>query len=329
MPLPAALLPQTALVPMQTAASPFAPNGTTHAGRYTLSFRIRRLDTMELLHEHRLILMPQRFTQSTEVRSALYYTQGGPVVDTPAEGGVGITYFQIAGHTGFGGVRTPGTFPVADRLSLLGTPETFVQTVQSVFVSVTTAQPLPLHTPLIDGAAAIKDLADTIQSYFFPSDMLELGVTQTSDLQLEFLNLTAPTSAEDRAGQVGWIIHPHRNMVDIQQDASKPFLYQYSLQFAAIRALDVDVPDLFLDDMSDPQTGLRTTLKQITDTVRSVTNGVNTIADAMTQMVVQNVTGPVSTFLLASTDLGDALGNFISGTADKIRFPVYAQRLAA
>src|SRR5262245_54074221 len=328
MALPASLIPATARIPMQTSALPPFPNGSVHAGRYTLIFRIRIKRTLELLHEHRLILMPQRFSQTTEVRSALYYTKGSLVADTPAEGGIGATYFQIVGHTGFAGVQGDGTSPLADRLTLLATPAALVQTVQTLVTQVTTGQPVPLRTSRIDGAAAIKDLQETLALYFWPNDP-QTGVTQTQDLQLEFLNLTAPTSAEDQAGSVGFVIHPHRNLVDLQQEASKPFLYQYSLQFAALRALDVDLPDLTMDTMSDPQTGLRQTVQQFTAAVRRVTNGVNTIADAMTQIVVQNVTGPVSTFLLGCTDLGDALGAFMNGTADKIRFPLYAQRLAA
>src|SRR5262245_54760537 len=124
MPLPASQLPQTALVPMQHAAVPAFPNGSLRAGQYTLAFRIRRIRDMVLLHEHKLVLMPQRFTQTTEARTAVYYTQGGPVADTPATVGIGMTYFQLTGHTSFGGVRAGGTTPAT------GTPESFLQTVQ-------------------------------------------------------------------------------------------------------------------------------------------------------------------------------------------------------
>src|SRR5215510_3141110 len=101
MPLPSSQIHES----MQLAAMPFYPNGSAHAGQYTLIFRIRHKDGMVPLHEHRLILMPQRFTQTTEARTALYYTKGGIVADTPTPSGIGATVFHIVGHTGYGGVR--------------------------------------------------------------------------------------------------------------------------------------------------------------------------------------------------------------------------------
>jgi hypothetical protein len=325
MPLPGAPHPT-----MQTAALPAFPNGSAYAGRLTLVFRVRHRDSQTLLHEHRLLLMPQRFTQSTESRSALYYTQGGPVADTLKGSAIGITYFSVSGHTGFGGLRSGLLTPVASRLETLTTPEIFARTVNTLVTTFQAGGRLPLSHSLIDGAAGIKDLQDTLLSYFAPQDFPDTrDATQTQDLQLEFLNLSAPTSEQDRAGRAGWIIHPHRNLVDIQQDASKPFLYAYTLQFAALSPLAVPVLDDFSQEMTTPQTGLQTTLRQITQVVTDLTNGVNTIEDAFTQMSIQQVTGPVSTFLLESGRLGDALGHFMESTADKIRFPLYAQRLAA
>lgn len=324
MPLAAAQVTTT----MQHAAHPNTPNGSLQAGHYTLVFRIRRISTKELLREHRLILMPQRFDQQTEARTALYYTQGGPVADTLQGGGVGITYFRIQGHTGYWGVLAPNAGPVGNRLGTVSTLDSFVQVVEQVFTSVVGGSPLQTRQSFVDGAAAIKSLQDDILAYFLPHEAVDIGeeVTQTQDLQLEFYNFMAPTSAEDPSGRIGWRIHPHQHLVDIQQDARQPFLYHYTFQFPALSPLNEPPPDPFPDVMSDPVTGLRAVLRQITDTVQAVTNGVNTINDAFDQLVIQNVTGPISTFLLECTNLGDAIGHFMSGTADKLRFPLYAQR---
>jgi LysM domain len=336
MPLPATQVYQS----MQRAANQQYPNGSVHAGQYTLVFRIRhKTYTKNVFKEHRLILMPQRFSQTTETRTALYYTKGGIVADVPAGGSPGVTVFTIQGHTGFGGVRNatflPDQGPVPQvlprQIGQLATD--LAQDVEAQFQQIFgTAGPRgpfsSLSDTYVDGAAAIKDLQDTIRAYFFPQDFPALrDVTQTQDLQLEFLNLTTPVSHEDKVGQVGWIIHPHRNLVDLQQDAAKPFLYFYTFQFAAIAPLaKPEVPDVFETRRTTPRTGLQTTLAQLTALVTSVTNGINTLEDACTQMVIQQVTGPVSTFLLETARLGDAVGNFMSSAAAKIQFPLYAQR---
>lgn len=277
--------------------------------------------------------MPQRFSQSTEVRTSLYYTKGGIIADVPSPTGVGVTVFQIAGHTGFGGIRTDASTghatPLVDRLTAPATPAALEQVAATVLGVVRSGTPLPRTTSYIDGAAAIKDLQDTILYYFDPAYIESVHETQTQELQLEFLNLHAPISAEDQTGQAGWIIHPHRNMVDLQQDAQHPFLYNYAFQFAATQRLAEAAPDLFLERQRQPRTGFQETLAKITQTVVDLTNGVNTIEDAFTQMTIHNVTGPVSTFLLECANLGDALGNVIDSAADKIRFPLYAQRTAA
>jgi hypothetical protein len=331
MPLPATLVPRT----MQTAAMAGFPNGSAVSGRYTLIFRIRRVSDQAILKEHALVLMPQRFSQTTEARTAVYYTQGGPVADTPQEGGVGLTLFTISGHTGYWGIRSTAARPLVDRLTQPVTPDVFAQVATTLTTNFAQSvqfgiSPPPQNT-VIDGAAAFKDLQDTIQAYFAPSTLPDTrSVVATQDLQLEFLNLAAATSLEDRVGRAGWIIHPHRNLVDLQQDASKPFLYTYTLQFVGLRPLtEVVLPDLFLEQYTTPTTGLQRTLRQITQVVRDLTNGVNTLEDAFSQMVTQQVTGPISTFLQESTKLGDALGHFLGGLAEKIRFPVYAQRTAA
>jgi hypothetical protein len=315
---------------------PSFPNGSQNAGQYTLVFRIRNKQNKQLLAEHRLIIMPTHFSQTTESRTSLYYTQGGIVADTLAEGGVGMTLFQIQGHTGYWGVRSEPTGAVADRLSGVLTPERLLQVGQEVVGNVVSSaqalfgsgirQGLPQVTSLIDGASAIKDFQEVFLRYFSPANSPEMETTQTQDLQLEFLNLTAPTSAEDRTGRVGFIIHPHRSLVDIEQDAARPFLYQYRFQFAGIAPLATEVPDVFVQTMTKPQTGLQATLRQLTQLVTDTTNGINTLVDAFDTMAIQQVFGPVNTFISGCNDLGDAVGNFINSGAAKIAYPLYAQR---
>ena len=309
---------------MQRAALPTFPNGTQDAGKYTLIFRIRHKESRKVLKQHSLILAPTTFLQETESRTSLYYTKGGIVADTPAATGIGATLFTITGHTGFRGI-------VEERRTFAaGTPAGFRATVEQVVTQVTTGLGPAPQASLIDGAAAIKDLQDTIHDYFFPQGGTEtFGYTQTQDLQLEFLNLLAPTSAYDPAGRVGYVVHPHRNLVSLRQDASKPFLYQYHFQFAGIAPLLVVLPDPFLEAMTTPRTGFQQTLRQITATVTSLTNGVNTIVDAFNQMVSDQALGPVTTFLEGCTELGGALGNFLGSLTEKVRYPLYAQRTAA
>src|SRR5262245_8989657 len=129
-------LPQNQIHPtMQEAAVPMFPNGSVHAGKYTLIFRVRERQTQTLLKEHRLLIMPQRFSQTTEIRSSLYYTQGGPVADTLAGNGVGMTYFTISGHTGFGGIRgsSPAAMPTPGALI---TPQGLVDLAQTLVTTI-------------------------------------------------------------------------------------------------------------------------------------------------------------------------------------------------
>lgn len=319
MPLPANELPK--LTPMQTSANPTFPNGSVNAGKLTLVFRVRSKADQKMLIEHKLVLMPTTFTQETEARTSLYYTKGGIVADTPSETGIGMTVFTIAGHTGFRGITAKDLTPNA------GTLGGFLSTVGGTVERVVTGIGPPPTGSLIDGAAAIKDLQDTIEAYFFPQghSPQTADYLTTQELQLEFLNLAAPASATD-PGKVGWLVHPHRNLVSIRQDASKPFLYQYQFSFAGIGRLDEPRVDPFVTDFTDPRTTFRRTMDRLNGIVRDVTNGVNTITDAFNQMVIQNVTGPISTFLEGCTSLSGAVANFVGGLTSKIQFPLYAQR---
>src|SRR5262245_7270546 len=125
-------LPATSIHPsMQHAVFPAFPNGSAYAGKHTLVFRVRHRDSGELLKEHSLILMPARLSQSTDVRTALYYTKGAPHADTPESNGIGMTYFTITGHTGFGGIRSGPLSPVAGRLTTATLPEVFAGVVNT------------------------------------------------------------------------------------------------------------------------------------------------------------------------------------------------------
>src|SRR5262245_24856724 len=149
MPLPLSQLPPPEFG-MQFAAMPAFPNGSFSAGLYTLIFRLRHKISRQILKQHSLILMPTRFTQTTEIRTSLYYTQGGPVTDTPRDGGVGMTYFSIQGHTGFWGLRTtPQANPVAERLGLPATLESLGTVAQSLLQVVQGGGSVPLMTSLI------------------------------------------------------------------------------------------------------------------------------------------------------------------------------------
>lgn len=323
MPVSASIIDPT----QQQAAMAGFPNGSVNAGRYTLIFRIRQKDSNAILKQHALILFPATMTSDTESLTSLYYTKGGIVADTPSENAVGMTVFSISGHTGFRGITAPFTAPGGERVLPPGAPEVLVATVQSVISGVTSGQRLPAPRSYIDGAAAIKDLQDTLLGYMYPAGQPETAVvTQPQDLQLEFLNLSAPTSLQDPIGFVGWRIHPHRNLVTIRQDARQPFLYHYQLQFAALAPLAIDVPDLYVQEFTNPRTGFQQTLDMLIKVVQDTKNGVNTIVDAFDQFSIANVTGPITTLLSETRELGNALGNFIGSGASKIAFPLYARR---
>jgi LysM domain len=351
MPLPATQVHET----MQKAYAPTFPNGSLTAGRFTLVFRIRHTQTKRLLKEHRLILAPSSVKRDTESRTALYYTQGRIVADTPAKTGVGMTVFTITGHTGFRGVLVESVPSVPPGDVEQGPPSPWQ------------GAPLPLTASLIDGAAAIKDLQDTILAYFFPPGFAETReATRTQDLQLEFLDLLAPTSASDPAGQIGWVIHPHRGLVSLGQDAAKPFLYQYQFQFAAVRRLEDPVADTFVQDYIRPQTGLQgpqeqlraagagsapsqfftgspitlsggplgllgqihASLRQATAFVRQTTAQINTIEKAFHDQMLELFVKPVQVFTKDCTDLFAAVGEFVSDQRQRIAHPLYATTFA-
>jgi phage baseplate assembly protein W len=323
MPLPANSVPTT----MQHARLGAFPNGSAYAGRYTLLFRLRdRNQPARLLKEHALVLMPTTFTQRTDARTAGYYTQDAYHIDHPSGNAVGRTVFFITGHTGYRGVVQDSSNPLLNQLDVVPTIDRFVATVRAV-VSQIGLGGLP-QSSLIDGAAAIKDLQDLFRMYLNPAEGLETaGIAETQDLQLEFINLTEPVSAEDPAGRMGWEIDVEQSLVDLRQDAQKPWLYTYSLQFTGLRPLPQVLLDPWAILFEDRQLTFRDILRRINAVVQDLTNSVNTIRYAFQQLVIQNITGPLSTFLINTAQLSDAIEGVATGVAQFIQWPLYAQRL--
>ena len=146
------------------------------------------------------------------------------------------------------------------------------------------------HGSIIDGAAAIKDLEDTLRTYFFPEGSSYTPAETTMDeLALEFMNLNTPTSEQDATGLVGYVIHPHRGLVTLRQDARQPFLWHYQLQFAGLRLLDgkgSPGEDSFLDNFTSKQGLLgaitdRLELLEAADTVGLILAGGDTLPGSL------------------------------------------------
>ena len=308
MPLSMAQVPQT----QQHAASASYPNNSQYAGKLSMVFRVRQRNSKAILKEHRLICFPTSFSKDTEGRTQLYYTLGGVYVDTPATNGVGIAIFNISGHTLYKGIAgsTGNAGPGVSLPSVLGLAQTLVGGQLQ-------------RSSVIDGAAAIKDLEETILAYFGPDTSRYTPYdTRPGDLILEFLNLNTPTSEEDPTGLVGYVIHPHRNLVTLRQDASKPFLWFYQLQFAGLSLLDKE-PTSSLDTFVSQFTSKKSLIGTVLDKLNGLVDKVNTFRAAF-DMVTQQITGPISSFINGVANLSGAVQGFVGGIEAKIRFPLYA-----
>lgn len=306
MPVPMAQVPDT----MQHAASASYANNSQYAGRLSMIFRVRQRASKQVIKEHRLICMPTSFSKDTEGRSQVYYTKDGVYVDTPPVSGVGLTIFNISGHTLYKGIAgsTGNAGPGVALPSVLGLAQTLVGGQLQ-------------RSSVIDGAAAIKDLEDTLLTYFGPENSRYAPYdTRTGDLVLEFLNLNAPTSQEDPTGLVGYVIHPHRNLVTLRQDATKPFLWFYQLQFAGLRLLDDDTT-IGLDSFVSQFTSKKSLIGTVLDKLNGLVDTVNDFR-ATFDMVTQQVTAPISTFVNGVGRLTDAVKGFVGGIEAKIRFPL-------
>lgn len=324
MPLPATQLHVT----QQRAANATYPNGTDRTGTYTLTFRLReRANPINILKEHNLVLMPTSYTKRTEARVSVYYTADGLQVDVPTTA-IGKTVFQLTGHTGMGNLVTTHTPGLLETLGAPGAVQTFVNTVSNAFSAIGQGRsPLAGHD-VVDGAAAVKDLQDTFFAYLDPSWRPETAqMTSTQDMQMEFIDFSTPTSYDDPVGLQGWEITPEGALVDLRQDASKPFLYYYSVQFTGIRPLPQTLDDPTVTLFNSRAQTFRDVLRRLNRVVQDVTNGVNTVVFAARQLFIQNVSGPIGTFLQNTAQLSDAVDSVASGVADVIRWPLYAQRL--
>lgn len=279
----------------QTASDAAYPNNTLLAGAMTLVFTVRHKTSKTVLKEHRLLCMPTSFQMDTEGRSQVYYTREGLYVDMLPRNAIGMTFFTISGHTLYRGIG-------GSRSTTEGT-----------------------STTMIDGAAAIKDLQDTIRLYFFPGNDGNDATTDTTetnpgDLQLEFLNLHAPRSAEDSVGLMGWIIHPHRGLVSVRQDASKPFLWQYQFAFAGIQRLTEEgVSDSFAREYSN----MDSLSTSVLDRLDNVTEQSETITDAFTDTAT-HMQEQVQTFVQEVRELSSSVRDYISGITETIEYPLYA-----
>lgn len=325
MPTPFADIPKD----QQRAVNASFPNGSQNAGRMSLVFRVRRPGSPTPLKEHRLICMPTSFSREQEGRTQLYYTKGGVFVDTPETSGLGITIFTIAGHTLYKGL-TQTSSPAAPGVPTFSVFGLDIPNPLAVLGRVKSLVGGQLQTgDVIDGAAAIKDLDDTIRAYFAPQKSpWTAAATRMSDLTLEFLHLNAPTSKEDPTGIIGYTVHPHHNLVTLRQDASKPFLWFYQLQFAAV-PLDEAGPSVQADAFLKTFTSKKGLIGTVLDKLNGLVEGVNTFTAAF-EMVTQEVTGPISSFVNGVGQLTDGVKRFVSGVEAKIRFPLYvAQSLRA
>ena len=179
------------------------PNNTDLNNIMFMSFSIVAYGFLPV-KTHRLVVMPDSIDKVAEVRSRLHYTRGGIYSDM-AEVGVGATRFTISGTTGWDPVRIGGDL-------------------------------------IIDGAAAIKDLEETILSYLDPGSVSFQIAAPTmfippDQLALTFFNTSVPASIEDPGGLCDYLIVPDGQTVRISQDKSKPFMWKYNFSFVGLEVL--------------------------------------------------------------------------------------------
>lgn len=146
-----------------------------------------------LIREYRFVMMLQRLEATPEVRSQFTYTHGGYFLDMPFANAKGVTHFRLVGHTHWTPVLVNG---------------------------------IP-----VDGDAALKDLAELIDEYFYPSNG-----APPADHELYWLNYHAPISAEDPFGEFEWLIHPPKQGLRTQISHQKPFLRFFQFEFMGLES---------------------------------------------------------------------------------------------
>jgi hypothetical protein len=185
----------------QQAYQPDAPNFSHKDRKMTMIFRIISKSTGQILKEHRLMCMPMEYSATPESRSQIQYTAGGVHFDKI--GLLGLTRFQIRGHTLFRGQ----TLPSGMR---------------------------------IDGMAHWRDLSDTFEFYFTgncPKPVVRDH--DSADLMMTFIDESWPVTLEQPAPPE-WVIHPDAQLVQLNRRQDKPFLYFYGLNFQAYKRNIVD-----------------------------------------------------------------------------------------
>lgn len=183
-----------------TAADPARPNNSGLAGRMSIRFWVEdAMNPGKCLKAHRMLVMPQDYNRSAEVRTRLAYTAGGSFVDRPLRDGTGFYRFTISGTTPFHGA------PVNAGL------------------------PLGKLTNQIDGAAFLRDLDDTIQMVVSGRLAYDGSQRDPRTLVLLYMNEHEPTSAQDPTVPI-YRVMPDA-LVSWSQNVRAPFQWQYRLSF--------------------------------------------------------------------------------------------------
>ena len=158
--------------------------------------------------EYRFVLILERFQEVPEIRTHFQYLRKGYFLDTPFQNARGLTTFRISGRTHWNAVYVNGV--------------------------------------AVDGDAAVKDLKELVDDYFYPRDG-----RSAADFELYWLNLNAPISAEDPFGEAEWLIHPLRNGVRTHQTAQRPFTRFFDFEFSGLQSNrdKAKADDGFLDSL--------------------------------------------------------------------------------
>lgn len=167
-------------------------NGIATA-RNELRDKLADLQGKVLVKEFRVPLIVESFDKQPDVRTSFTYLQEGWHLDTPFANAKGVTHFRVRGRTHW--------------------------------------RPVLVNGVAVDGDAAIKEFAELIDDYFYPSN----GKV-TSDFELYFIDLMAPVSGEDPFGETEWLIHPVRNGVRQTMASNRPFIRQWQFEFLGLQS---------------------------------------------------------------------------------------------
>ncbi len=90
--------------------------------------------------------------------------------------------------------------------------------------------PIVVNGVAVDGQAALNEFEKLFEDYLNPR------IGTPADYRLYWLNLDAPVSAEDPFGASEWWIHPPRRAVRKTKSVSRPFDWNWSLDFLALQS---------------------------------------------------------------------------------------------